>query len=83
MELLFKLLNEPWIVVLAVGFFYFLLQKDIRHIKEDLRNHITETNDKIDKQTARIDKLSDRIDWLSEWLLRDRGGDKDSGKRRG
>ena len=77
-ELLLKILNEPWIVILAVAFFYFLLQKDIRHIKRDLSNHITETNDKLDKQTARIDKLSDRIDRLYELLLKSKngGGDK-------
>ena len=89
LELLFKLLNEPWIVVLVVLFCYFLLkkdsaqmqkdngqmQKDIGQIKEDLRNHITETNNK-------IDKLSDRIDRLYEWLLRDKGGNKSKDKKK-
>ena len=48
------------------------LANEIKHIRKDLSNHITETNDKIDRLTNRIDKLSDRFDKIYELLLKDK-----------
>ena len=49
------------VVVLIVLQFYGL--NEIKHIRKDLSNHITETNQK-------IDTLSDRFDRLYEILLK-------------
>ena len=55
------------------------LANEMRHIRKDLSNHITDTNKKIeqlgyriDKQGEHIDKLSDRFDRLYELLIQDR-----------
>ena len=58
------------IVFLIAHQVYF--SNEIKHIRKDLNNHITDTNKKIDKLSDRFDKLSDRFDKLFDHLIKNK-----------
>ena len=51
-----------WLSLLAVTFIFFYLRKDIKTIKENLTNHVTDTNKKIANFDNRFDKIDSKID---------------------
>ena len=48
------------------------IANEIKHIRKDLTNHVTDTNKKIDQLTDRFDRLNDRFDRLYEIILKDK-----------
>ncbi len=74
-----------WAVMMFVILIYIML--DIRYIRRDLSNHITDTNKKIDdlqlstnnkieKLDQKIDNLNNRFDKLYQILLKDKQSSK-------
>ena len=47
--------------IVAIIIYMAIMSRDMRHIRKDLDNHITDTNKKIDKLDNRIDKLENNI----------------------
>ena len=54
-----NLIETPALIILSlvVVFVFFYLRKDIKAIKEDLHNHVTDTDKKIGKLDVKIDQL--------------------------
>ena len=64
LNLLISNFETPALIILSlvVVFVFFYLRKDIKAIKEDLHNHVTDTDKKIDKLDVKIDTKIDQLD---------------------
>ena len=64
LNLLISNFETPALIILSliVVFVFFYLRKDIKAIKEDLHNHVTDTDKKIDKLDVKIDTKINQLD---------------------
>ena len=47
--------------IVAIIIYIAIMSRDMRHIRKDLDNHITDTDKKIDKLDTKIEKITDKL----------------------